>query len=263
MIIEFFSHHYHILLSFLLIAGFVAGFVDAIAGGGGLISIPALMVTGMPIVLVLGTNKLQSSIGTSIAVFNYYRNGLFRFGAVYKGLVMGFLGAWLGVILVNHISNDFMKIIALILMIMVFAFNLFNSKIGVENGKKRLKESLFFSLFGFVLGFYDSFFGPGTGNFWLILIVFFLGYNFLEASGYAKILNLKSNLISLATFLFFHKVNFILGFTMAIGQIFGNYIGVKFAILKGSKLIKPIFMVIILTNILAMGYNLIEPNLIA
>jgi len=263
MIIEFFSQHYHFLLGFLLLAGFIAGFVDAVAGGGGLISIPALMVTGMPVAMVLGTNKLQASIGTGIAVFNYHHNGLFRFAAVYKGLIMGFFGAWFGVVLVNHISNDFMKIIALILMIMVFVFNLLNSKIGVESGKKRLNESLFFGLFGFILGFYDSFFGPGTGNFWLILIVFFLGYNFLEASGYAKVLNLKSNLIALATFLFYHKVNFILGFTMAIGQILGNYLGVKFAILKGSKLIRPIFMTIVLINILAMCYNLIGPGIAA
>ncbi len=256
MIIEFFSHHYYFLLSILLLAGFIAGFIDAIVGGGGLISVPALMITGMPIALVLGTNKLQSSIGTSIAVLNYHRNGLFRFATVYKGLIMGFFGAWLGVVLVDQISNDFMKIIALILMILVFGFNLFNSEIGVLRGKRRLNESLFFSLFGFILGFYDGFFGPGTGNFWLISIVFFLGYNFLEASGYVKVLNLKSNLIALATFLYYHKVNFTLGFIMAIGQIFGNYMGVKLAILKGSKLIRPLFMTIVFISILSMCYNL-------
>jgi cupin 2 domain-containing protein len=256
MIIEFFSHHYYFLLSILLFAGFVAGFIDAIAGGGGLISVPALIITGMPIALVLGTNKLQSSIGTSIAVLNYHRNGLFRFATVYKGLIMGFFGAWFGVVLVDQISNDFMKVIALILMILVFGFNLFNSEIGALHGKRRLNESLFFSLFGFILGFYDGFFGPGTGNFWLISIVFFLGYNFLEASGYVKVLNLKSNLIALAAFSYYHKVNFTLGFIMAIGQIFGNYIGVKLAILKGSKLIRPVFMTIVFINILAMCYNL-------
>lgn len=258
MITEFFLHHYYLLLVFLLSAGFLAGFIDAIAGGGGLISMPALMVTGMPVALVLGTNKLQSSIGTSIAVFGYHKNGFIKFAAVYKGLIMGFFGAWFGVVLVNHISNDFMKIIALILMIIVFIFNLFNRQIGITPGKKRLNEPLFFSLFGFILGFYDSFFGPGTGNFWLIAIVFFLGYNFLEASGYAKVLNLKSNLIALATFLFYHQVNFTLGLTMAIGQIIGNHVGVKFAILKGSNLIRPLFMLIILINILAMLYNQIN-----
>lgn len=258
MIIDFFSHHYHFLLGFLLFAGFIAGFIDAIAGGGGLISMPALMVTGMPAALVLGTNKLQSSIGTSIAVFGYYKNGLLKFAAVYKGLITGFFGAWLGVVLVNHISNDFMQIIALILMIVVFIFNLFNRNLGIAPSKKHLNESLFFSLFGFILGFYDSFFGPGTGNFWLILIVFFLGYGFLEASGYAKVLNLKSNLISLVIFLFYHQVNFTLGLTMAIGQILGNHMGVKFAILKGSKLIRPLFMFIVLVNISAMTYNQIS-----
>lgn len=253
----FFEHHQLILYTFLVAMGFLAGFVDAIAGGGGLISVPALTFTGMPISMVLGTNKLQSSIGTGMAVYKYYRDGLINFKTVYRGLLMGLLGACLGAVTANYVSNDFMRYLVPILMLGVFLFNLFNKSLGVKEGKKRMSELLFFSIFGFILGFYDAFFGPGTGNFWIIAIVFFLGYTFLNASGYAKVLNLKSNLFSLVIFLYYGKVYFSLGIAMACGQFFGGYCGAKMVILRGSKLVRPFFMVVVGINILVLFYQLI------
>ena len=254
MIAQFFSQHYYLLLVFLLLMGFLAGFIDAIAGGGGLISIPALALTGMPMAVVLGTNKLQSATGTSMAVFKYYRDGLIDFKTVSRGLVMGFIGALIGAITVNHVSNHFMQFVVPFLMLGVFIFNLFNKNLGVNPGTKRLQEATFFSVFGFIFGFYDAFFGPGTGNFWIIAIVFFLGYTFLNASGYAKVLNLKSNLFSLAVFLYYGKVDFTFGLVMAIGQFFGGYFGAHAVILKGSKLVRPIFMIIVFINVIVTFY---------
>lgn len=256
MISEFFSQHYFILLAFLLVMGFLASFIDAIAGGGGLISLPALMCTGMPMAFVFGTNKLQSACGTAMATFRYYRDGLINFRTVYRGLIMGFIGAVLGGITVNHVSNNFMQIIVPFLMLGVFLFNLFNKNLGIMPGKKRLNELVFFSLFGFMLGFYDAFFGPGTGNFWIIAIVFFLGYTFLEASGYAKVLNLKSNLFSLAVFLYYGKVDFMFGLIMALGSFSGGYLGAKAVILNGSKFIRPFFMLVVFINVLLSFYEI-------
>ena len=236
--------------------GFLAGFIDAIAGGGGLISIPALLLTHMPIALVFGTNKLQSTIGTATATYNYYKNDLINLKTVYRGLIFGFIGAVCGAVLVNHASNKFMQYIVPILMIMVFIFNLFNKKLGIEPGNKKMQEITFFSLFGFILGFYDAFFGPGTGNFWIIAIVYFLGYTFINASGYAKMLNLKSNLFSLIIFLYYGNVNFGYGITMTLGSIVGGYTGANTAILKGSKIIRPLFMLIVLINIISSIYGL-------
>ena len=253
----FFAEHYYILLTFLLFMGFLAGFIDAIAGGGGLISLPALAYTGLPIVMVLGTNKLQSSVGTAMATYKYYKSGLLNFATVYRGLIFGFIGAVMGSVLVNHISNQFMQYIVPFLMLAVFIFNLVNKSLGIKSGKKRMSEIWFFSLFGFILGFYDAFFGPGTGNFWIIAIVFFLGYTFLQASGYAKVLNLKSNLFSVVVFLYYGHVNFIYAGIMAFGQVFGGYLGAKIVILKGSKLVRPLFMLIIFVNILVLFYHLI------
>lgn len=253
----FFETHWLILYIFLISMGFLAGFIDAVAGGGGLISVPALAFTGMPIAFVLGTNKLQSSIGTGTAVYKYYRDGLINFKTVYRGLLMGFVGACLGAITANYVSNQFMRYIVPFLMLAVFIFNLFNKSLGVKEGKKRMDELVFFSIFGFILGFYDAFFGPGVGNFWIIAIVFFLGYTFLNASGYAKVLNLKSNLFSLVVFIWFGKVNFALGFIMACGQFFGGYVGAKMVILKGSKLVRPFFMTVVSINIIMLFYQMI------
>jgi cupin 2 domain-containing protein len=257
MIEIYFSQHYNVLLIFLLCMGFLAGFVDAIAGGGGLVSLPALVYTGMPIATVLGTNKLQASFGTSVAVYQYYKSGLINILTVYRGLVMGFIGTALGATTVNYISNHFMRYIVPFLLLGVFIFNLLNKRLGVVADKQRMNEILFFSVFGFILGFYDGFFGPGTGNFWIIAIVFFLGYTFLDASGYAKVLNLKSNLVSLSIFLFYGKVNFIFAMIMALGNIIGNYVGSKLVILRGSKLVRPFFMFVVLVNIIISFYELI------
>lgn len=258
---EFFIHHHYLLYVFLIAMGFLAGFIDAIAGGGGLISLPALVYTGMPMTMVLGTNKLQSSIGTSVAVVQYYRDGLINFKTVYRGLLMGLVGAVFGAVLANKISSDFMHYLVPFLMLAVFIFNLLNKSLGIKEGTKRMEEFAFFSIFGFIIGFYDAFFGPGTGNFWVILIVYFLGYTFLNASGYAKVLNLKSNLFSLAVFIYFGSVNFSLGLIMACGQFFGGYVGARMVILKGSKLVRPIFMAVVGINVLLMFYQLLSGHI--
>ncbi len=257
MLLHFFQEHYYLLLIFLFFMGLLAGFVDAIAGGGGLVSIPALALTGMPIVMILGTNKFQSSVGTSITVYKYYKDGLINFITVYRGLIFGFLGALLGAITINYVPNNFMRLIIPFLMLGVFLFNVFNKNLGIKPGRKRMNDILFFSVFGFIFGFYDAFFGPGVGNFWIITIVFFLGYTFLEASGYAKVLNLKSNIFSLVVFLFCGHVDFIFGTIMACGQFLGGYLGAKAVIFKGSKFVRPFFMTVVLINVIVYFYTLL------
>lgn len=190
----------------------------------------------------------------------YYQHDLLSLATVYRGLLFGLIGAICGATLVNHVSNHFMVSVLPFIMLSVYLFNLFNKKLGIEPGKKRLPEPVFFSTFGFILGFYDSFVGPGTGHFWLIAIVFFLGYTLVEASGYAKVLNLKSNLFSLMIFLYYGKVNFIYGFTMAIGQVAGNYCGAHMVILRGAKMVRPFLMTVMFLTILIMFYELFTHN---
>lgn len=246
------ANHFYILCIFLVTMGFLAGFIDAIAGGGGLISIPALTLTGIPISMVLGTNKLQASIGTFIAAYRYYKSGLINFRTVLRGLVAGFVGACLGTILTLVIHNEFMKFVVPILLVIVFLFSVFNKNIGVTSGKKRMSELKFFIIFGFILGAYDGFFGPGTGNFWIIAIVYFLGYTFMQASGYAKVLNLKSNVFSLIVFAISGQVNLVYGLIMAVGSFTGGYFGSKMVILKGSSFVRPIFIIVVGISIIVM-----------
>ncbi|MCD6045109.1 MAG: hypothetical protein K0R48_272 [Gammaproteobacteria bacterium] len=255
---HYFSLHTHMLYLFLFGMAFLSGFIDTITGGGGLISVPALIYSGLPVTTALGTNKFQSIFGLSMAVYKYHRRGFINFKMIYRGLLMGVLGAVTGAVLVNYISNHFMKYIIPFLLLAVFIFNLLNKELGLKPGKKHLPEPVFFPLFGFILGFYDAFFGPGTGNLWIIAVVFFLGYTFLEASGYAKVLNLKSNLIALSIFLYYGEVSFIIGAIMGIGQLIGSYWGAHMVILKGSKLVRPLFMTVIFVNILVLFYDWIK-----
>jgi cupin 2 domain-containing protein len=143
-----------------------------------------------------------------------------------------------------------MELIIPFLLLFVLIFNIFNKNLGLIAGIKKMDEKVFFPLFAFILGFYDAFFGPGTGNFWIIAIVFFLGYTFLNASGYAKVLNLKSNLFSLAVFLYYKHVNFNIAIVMAVGQVVGGYIGAHAVILKGSKLVRPFFLTVVSINVM-------------
>lgn len=173
---------------------------------------------------------------------------------------MGFTGALLGAYLANHISNKFMLYIIPFLMLFVFIFNLINSKLGIHPGKNKMNEVLFFMIFGFIMGFYDAFFGPGTGNIWIMLIVFFLGYTFLQASGYAKILNLKSNLFSLAVFAYYGHINLKFAFIMALGQMIGGHTGARTVVMNGSKFVRPFFLVVVFINVILTFYVLIFNN---
>ena len=176
---HFFAEHFYILCIFIISMAFLASFIDAIAGGRGLISIPALSLTVLPIVTVLVTNKFQqASIVTGMAVLKYYKSGLIDIKTVVRGLVAGFIGACCRALLTLLIHNDFMNNIVPILLIIVFIFSIVNKNLRVAQGKKRMSEVAFFTLFGFVLGADDGFFGPGTGNFWIIAIVYFLDYIF-------------------------------------------------------------------------------------
>jgi cupin 2 domain-containing protein len=258
MINIFFEHHQYFLLIFLLIMAFLAGFVDAVAGGGGLISIPALLYTDMSLIQILATNKLQSCVGTGVSAFKYYRSGLICMETLYKGLFMGSIGVISGNILLHYLSDQFMQYLVPVLLVFVFLLNLFNKNFGIQPKNKKMSEQWFFALFGFILGFYDAFFGPGVGNLWVIAIVFFLGYTFVEASGYAKILNLKSNLFALALFLYAGNVNFFLGGIMSVGQVIGGYVGSHTVITRGSKFVRPFFLVIIFTNMTVAIYNLLN-----
>jgi uncharacterized membrane protein YfcA len=258
VVMEALAHIQNINLALIVLlfsAGLFAGTVDAIAGGGGLISLPLLISIGLPAPIALGTNKLQASIGTSVATYNYFRNKFISPKVIIKGLLFGFLGATSGSLSAQMINSKALEKILPGLMLIVFLYTIYSPKLGLVDGKSRMKEPAFFMLFGFSLGFYDGFLGPGTGSFWMIALVFFLGYNLSKATAYTKVFNLKSNLIALSWFIIGHHIDYKIGLIMASGQCLGGKIGSQLVVLKGTKLVRPVFLTIVALTILVMFYR--------
>lgn len=245
-------------------AGLLAGTVDSIAGGGGLICLPLLISMGLPASMALGTNKLQGSMGTFSATYNYFKNNLISFQVIIKGLLFGFLGTTAGAFAAQYISSALLEKMLPILMLVIYIYTLYTPKLGLLDSKQRMPESFFYMLFGFLLGFYDGFLGPGVGSFWVIALVFFLGYNMSKATAYTKVFNLKSNLIATAWFMLGHNIDYRIGLIMGCGQLLGGKIGSQLVIHNGAKLVRPIFLTIVFFTILVMfcqsyiGMNQIE-----
>lgn len=241
---------------FLLFAtGLFAGMVDAIAGGGGLISVPVLFSMGIPPHLVLGTNKLQGIVGTFSAALKYHRHGLIAKETIYWGLLFGLVGAALGAFTAQSVSSEFLRKIAPILLVLVLAYSIFSPRLGHLDQTPRMKEGLFYFIFGLVLGFYDGFFGPATGSFWVFGLTFFLGYNLIKATAYTKVLNLNSSLIAIVFFALSGNIDYRIAFCMACGQVIGSRLGAHLAIKNGARLIRPFFLCVVSLAITTMFYR--------
>ncbi|MCG8470769.1 MAG: TSUP family transporter [Desulfobacterales bacterium] len=226
--------------------GLTAGFVDSIAGGGGLIALPMLLSVGMPPQMALGTNKLQGSFGTFSATLNYIQKGEVNPKKALVGISATFAGAAMGAWTIQHMQAGVLRGLIPPLLIGVLIYTLFSPDFGDIQRKPKLTQPLFYAIFGTFLGFYDGFFGPGTGSFWTTGMVLFLGFPMTRAAGYTRVMNFTSNIVALALFMALGNLAWSAGLTMAAGQIIGARAGSSLAIKKGTKLIKPIFMVVVL-----------------
>jgi len=245
------------LMVLLFFTGIFAGTVDAIAGGGGLITLPILLSTGIPPHLAFGTNKLQSTIGTLIATRKYHQHGLIKLNSIYQGLLSGLVGSILGAITAQVLSSEVLRILIPILLMCILLYTLCTPKLGHQDAPPRMKEALFFMLFGFVLGFYDGFFGPGAGSLCMFCLAFFLGYNLMKATAMTKIFNLNSNFIAMLCFAIGGNIDYRLGLVMAAGQIIGSRIGAHLAIKNGVRVIRPVFLVVVFSTIITQAYHLV------
>lgn len=233
----------------LFATGLFAGTVDAIAGGGGLISLPVLLSMGMPPHIAIGTNKLQGTIGTLIATRRYYREGLISFEKVYAGIIFGLVGSITGAVIGQVMGNDTLREIIPFLLFAVLLYTVFSPKLGMRDEHARMPEFLFYTLFGFSLGLYDGFFGPGTGSLWVFFLTFFLGYNLVKATAYTKVFNLNSSLIASICFAIGGNIDYGVAFAMALGQLIGGRLGAHLAIKKGVALIRPLYLMVVLATI--------------
>ncbi|MFV0480610.1 MAG: TSUP family transporter [Campylobacteraceae bacterium] len=243
--------HYVILFGVSLLAGFV----DSIAGGGGIIAIPALLALGIPPHLALGTNKLGGSFGSFTAAYNFYKKGLLKLNEVWLGVVFTFIGAVIGTTTVLFIDATILKKAIPFMLVFLFFYFLFLPKLGEVDREKRVSKKVFYICFGLLLGFYDGFFGPGTGTFWMVAIVVLLGLNLKSATAQTKAMNFTSNIVSLGVFVFNGQVLFLLGIVMGIGQVLGAIIGSNMVVKRDVKFIRVMFLCVVGATILKLFYD--------
>jgi uncharacterized membrane protein YfcA len=236
-------------------AGFVAGFVDSIAGGGGLITLPVLLSCGLPPKEALGTNKLQASFGSASAAGHYTLARAVSLAECRRGFVFTLVGAAAGALAVQHVDPVFLRKAIPVLLIMVAVYVLLKPSVGEQDASPRVSRHWFELSFGLGLGFYDGFFGPGTGTFWAMSCVLFLGYNLTRATAYSKVMNFASNLSSLVLFLVGSRVWFAIGITMGVGQLLGARIGSRMVISRGARFIRPVLLGVVLLLTLKLFYD--------
>lgn len=234
--------HYALLFA----AGLSGGFIDAIAGGGGLITVPTLLGVGLPPQLALGTNKAQSSCGTIIAVSRYARAGLVGWTEVRLAAALAFLGSMAGAWTLTLIGNDALRRIIPWMLLAVVVYVALSPRLGAQPTKARVDATLFGWTFGLSLGFYDGFFGPGTGAFWILGLVTLLGQELTRANAFTKVVNLASNLGSLLIFALHGQVAPWIALAMIAGQLIGARLGSGLVLKHGAGLIRGVFLVVVL-----------------
>lgn len=221
----------------------ITGCVDAVAGGGGLIMMPALITTGLPPHLVLGTNKVQSMCGTSMATWRFWRAGLFSFAASWPTAAVAFVAAMAGSLLIQRVDAHVLRLIVPLLLMGVALYTVLSPSMSDDERKGRLSDRGYLPVAGGV-GFYDGFFGPGAGQFYTITLVALRGLGLTRATGLTKLLNVTSNIASVAVFALGGQVMWLLGLCMGAGAMTGAVIGSHFATRHGARVIRPLLVVV-------------------
>jgi len=244
------------LLPVLFLTGAVAGLIDAIAGGGGLITIPVLLGLGLPPQYALGTNKLQATFGSASAMGHFVRAGTVNVRRALGGVIWTAVGAALGAYTVQQIDPGFLKRIIPYLLLLILCYTIFSPRLGAEEVRPRMPTGLFYAFFGLLLGFYDGFLGPGTGSFWVIALMLGLGFDMRKGTGYTKLFNFVSNIVSLAVFVAGGHVLLWAGLVMGSGQAFGARFGARLVIRKGTRFIRPVFICSVLAVTAKLFYDI-------
>ncbi len=246
----------------LSVTAFAAGFIDSVVGGGGLIQTPFLLITfpKMPLPVLFGTNKIAALAGTSISAFKYAQKIKFDFKLLIVIAACCFISSFLGARLVSHIDSNTLKPVILVILIAIAIYTFFKKNLGSVQSKELTlsKQMLYGALIGFVVGFYDGFFGPGTGSFFVLGFVIILGFEFVKASAYAKVVNCITNISALIVFIREGYYILDLAILMAAFNIIGSFIGSALALKKGNGFVRVIFLVIVTIMILKYGYDVLS-----
>lgn len=256
------SNYNTFLLLGLALTAFISGFIDAVVGGGGLIQIPYLLITfpKMPLPIMFGTNKIAALAGTSIAAFKYAKKITFNYKLLFVIALSCFISSYLGAKIVSHIDSTLLKPLILVILIVIAIYTFLKKNLGLVESKNLPinKQMLYGSGIGLVVGFYDGFFGPGTGSFFVLGFVVILGFEFVKASAYSKIVNCVTNISALTVFI--KQGNYILplAILLAVFNITGSFIGSSLALKIGNGFVRFFFLIIVSIMILKYGYDIVS-----
>ena len=228
------------ILLLLLAAGFAAGFFDAIAGGGGLITVPVLIIAGANPVTALATNKIQAIFGAGTAALSYAKGGHVDLKTQRVPAIIAFGGAILGALLISVLPTEFIRLLLPILLIGIALFFAINKGLNDTDRSRRMSPALFSATMIPLIGFYDGLLGPGTGSFFMLAFVALAGYGILKATAHTKLVNFASNLGALVAFAFVATPWWATGIAMGFAQVLGAKLGASLAQKIGARLIKPL-----------------------
>lgn len=234
------------VLALLILAAFLAGFIDSIAGGGGLITVPVLLLAGLSPVQALGTNKLQSLFGSGSATYAYAAKGYVDLRHQWKSAAISAIGSALGAYVATRVSSEWLRAFLPFLMIAIAVYFLAKPDISDQERAERLPAVVFMATLVPLIGFYDGIFGPGTGSFFMLAFVTLAGYGVLKATAHTKLLNFASNIGAFAVFSMSGAVDWRIGILMGVAQFLGARVGAHTAMKNGAKLIKPLLVTVCL-----------------
>jgi uncharacterized protein len=231
------------LLMLLLGAAFLAGFIDAIAGGGGLITLPVLLLAGASPIEALSTNKVQGSFGAATAAISYARAGQVDLKAQRVPALIALIAGLFGAVLATRLPTETLRLIIPVILIAVALFFALKRGLSDEDQIQRIKPEVFMALFVPLIGTYDGMIGPGAGAFYMIGFVTLAGYGILKATAHTKLLNFSSNIGGLVIFAIFGATWWFTGIAMGIAQVAGAALGARLAVRVGANLIRPVLVI--------------------
>lgn len=252
------------MLALVVVAAFAAGWIDAVVGGGGLLQLPALLlIPGIAPVQALATNKLASVFGTATSSVTYYRRAKPDIRTAIPMALIALAGSFAGAGVAVLLPASAFKPIIVVALIAVALFTAFKPELGAATRLRfqGRKHHVIAGAAGLVIGFYDGMIGPGTGTFLVIALVALLGYDFLQASAKAKIVNLATNAGALLLFIPHGSVLWGLGLILAAANVAGSYLGSRMAISRGTKFIRIVFLVVVLALIVKLGIDVWNENI--
>jgi uncharacterized protein len=249
------------MLTFWLVvsASFLAGVMDAMVGGGGLVTVPALLTTypATPPALLLGTNKCSSVFGTAVAALHYAKRVQLEWSWLLPAAGVAFAGSWLGAWTLTSVNPDLLRKLLPFILLFVLMYILIHRELGITHNPKYHSKTRLLLAMGIaaMVGWYDGFFGPGTGSFFIFLLVRLLGIDFLHASASAKVLNASTNLAALLLLAATGHVWWQVGLAMAAANIAGNLLGTALALKHGAALVRRVFIVMVALLVLKTGWQ--------